>query len=123
MTEKNMHRAQVVVFGLAALHVAAIAVALLRHAAAGAELVPAALVPHLVLAVLLPVRALKLRTGQTKSRVVLTIVLAIQLVAAVAGVPGYDAWALAIQAGSAVLEAAALALLWLPARRQVALGR
>jgi hypothetical protein len=123
MTEKNMNRAQAVVFGIAALHVVAIAVALLRHAAAGAELLPAALVPHLVLAVLLPVRALKLRSGKPKARVVLTIVLAIQLVAAVAGVPGYDAWTLAIQAGSAALEFAALALLWLPGRQQVALGR
>ncbi|GAA4257051.1 hypothetical protein [Dactylosporangium darangshiense] len=123
MTEKNMNRAQAVVFGIAALHVVAIAVALLRHAAGGADLVPAALVPHLVLAVLLPVRALKLRTGRPKARVVLTLVLAVQLVAAVAGVPGYDAWALAIQACSVALEVAALALLWVPGRQQVALGR
>jgi hypothetical protein len=50
-------------------------------------------------------------------------VLAVQLAAAVLGVPGYDAWSLAIAAASFVLEAAALVLLWLPGRQQVALGR
>ena len=123
MTEKNLSRVQSVVFAIAALHVVAVVVMLLRHSLGGAALVPGALVPHLVLAWLLPVRARKLRSGKTSTRVVLTIVLAVQLAAAVLGVPGYDAWSLAIAAASFVLEAAALVLLWLPGRQQVALGR
>ncbi|WP_433053147.1 hypothetical protein [Dactylosporangium sp. CS-033363] len=126
MTEKNMNRTLAAVLAIAALHVLAIGVTLVALGSAGIG----AIVPHLVLAVLLPVRALKLRGGRPKARRILTLVLAIQVVAhvtlpsVIAQMPGYAVPLVALQALSLVCELAAIVFLWAPSRReQVALGR
>ncbi|WP_433211584.1 hypothetical protein ACQP00_50790 [Dactylosporangium sp. CS-047395] len=126
MTEKNMNRTLAAVLAIAALHVLAIGVTLVALGSAGIG----AIVPHLVLAVLLPIRALKLRGGRPKARRILTLVLAIQVVAhvtlpsVIAQMPGYAAPIIALQALSLVCELAAIVFLWAPSRReQVALGR
>ncbi|MER7279828.1 hypothetical protein ABT369_35850 [Dactylosporangium sp. NPDC000244] len=127
MTEKNMNRTLAAVLAIAALHVLAIGVTLVALGSAGIG----AVVPHLVLAVLLPLRAYKLRGGRPKTRRVLTLVLGIQMLAhaalpsVLAQMPGYAVPIVTLQALSLVCEVAAIVFLWAPAgrREQVALGR
>jgi hypothetical protein len=126
MTEKNLNRTIAAVLAIAALHVLAIGVTLLALGSAGIG----AVVPHLVLAVLLPIRAYKLRGGRPKARRILTFVLAIQILAhatlpgVLAQMPGYSTPIIALQAVSLLFEVGAIVLLWAPARRrQVVLGR
>jgi hypothetical protein len=75
-------------------------------------------IPHLVLAVLLPVRALRLRPGRPGSRVVLTVILCIQILAhatlpiTLKELPGYEPWIIVIQAVSLVFEVFALYTMW-----------
>ncbi|WP_433081226.1 hypothetical protein ACQP1P_45450 [Dactylosporangium sp. CA-052675] len=127
MTEKNMSRTLAAVLAIAALHVLAIGVTLVALGSAGIG----AAVPHLVLAVLLPLRAYKLRGGRPKARRILTLVLGIQILAhaalpgVIAQMPGYAVPIVALQALSLVGEVAAIVFLWAPAgpREQVAMGR
>jgi hypothetical protein len=86
-----------------------------------------AVLPHVVLAMLLTLRAWRLRNGRRSGRIALTVMLAIQVAAhaslpiVLAELPGYAAAVIAVQAVSLVFELAALWLLWSPeARRYVA---
>ncbi|GAA3449767.1 hypothetical protein GCM10018962_16000 [Dactylosporangium matsuzakiense] len=121
MTEKNVNRTLAAVLAIAALHVLAIGVALLALGPAGAGVI----VPHLVLAVLLPLRAYKLRGGRPKARRILTVVLGIQIVAhatlpgVIAQMPGYAVPIVVLQALSLVCEVAAIVFLWAPGRSGV----
>ncbi|WP_426508492.1 hypothetical protein ACPPVO_58510 [Dactylosporangium sp. McL0621] len=125
MTEKNVNRTLAAVLAIAALHVVAIGVTLVALGSAGVG----AVVPHLVLAVLLPLRAYKLRSGRPKARRILTVVLAIQIIAhvtlpgVIAQMPGYAAPIVALQALSLVAEVAAMVFLWAPAGAGVIQGR
>ncbi|MFI5915550.1 hypothetical protein [Dactylosporangium sp. NPDC051541] len=116
MTEKNMNRTLAAALAIAALHVLAMGVTYLALGSAGAG----AVVPHLVLAVLLPLRAYKLRSGRPKARRILTVVLGIQILAhamlpgVVAQMPGYAVPIITLQALSLVCEVAALVFLWAP---------
>src|SRR5512142_1787590 len=134
-----IRRTQYAVFAVAAVHVVAIALLLTHrdalHAGQSAlhpggdidALTRAALlqslVPHIVLAVLLPLRALRLADRRRKSRVVLTVVLGLQILAhatlpmVVRELPGYGGWIVAVQAVSLVFELGALACLWSPGAR------
>src|SRR4051794_23837489 len=109
MTEKNMNRTLAAAFAIAALHVLAIGVTVVALGGAAVGTV----VPHLVLAVLLPLRALKLRTGRPKARRMLTLVLGIQILghamlpSVIAQMPGYAVPIIALQALSLVCEVAA----------------
>src|SRR6266487_570589 len=75
-------------------------------------------VPHVVLAIVLPWRAYRLLSGRRSARVVLTALLAVQLAAhatlpmVLAVLPGYAGWVIAVQGFSLVFEVAALGLLW-----------
>jgi hypothetical protein len=81
-------------------------------------------IPHIVMAILLPMRAWRLRRGRRSSRLILTVVLAIQLVAhaslpiVLAELPGYGAAVIAVQGVSLVFELTALWLLWSPEARR-----
>jgi hypothetical protein len=75
-------------------------------------------VPHVIFAILLPLRAYRLRTGRSRARTILTVLLALQIAAhgtlpmVLKVLPGYGAWVIAVQAFSLVFEVAALWLLW-----------
>lgn len=77
-------------------------------------------VPHVVLAVVLPWRAYRLRSARPRSRTILTVLLALQLAAhatlpmVLAVLPGYAAWVIAVQGFSLAFEITALWLLWVP---------
>jgi hypothetical protein len=130
----NVRRAQFAVFAVAAIHVLALLLVLTHRdviaaalaaqhpgadtdALAGSAVLQSA-IPHVVLAILLPLRAWRVRDGQRRSRLILTIVLIVQLAAhatlpmVLAELPGYGAWVIAVQAVSLVFEVAALCLLW-----------
>jgi hypothetical protein len=78
-------------------------------------------VPHVVLPVILTVRALALRSGRSRRRVFLTVLLCIQLAAHATFplqrqmLPSFTGWLLLVQGFSLVFELAALVLLWAPA--------
>jgi hypothetical protein len=132
-----VRRAQVAVVAVAAIHVLAL-VLILDHRDVIAAAVAAAhptgdadaltrsaltqsIVPHVVLALLLPLRAARLRGGRPGTRRFLTAILVIQLLAhatlpiVLAELPGYGGWVIAVQAASLVFEVAALSWLWTPA--------
>jgi hypothetical protein len=112
---------------VAAVHVAALAL-IVTHRDVIAGALPAGadvgaavqqmVIPHIVLAILLPLRALRLRGGRPRARIVLTIVLMIQIAAhltlpmVLRELPGYGAWVIAIQGFSLIFEVSALVLLW-----------
>jgi hypothetical protein len=129
-----IRRTQYAVFAVAAIHVAALLLILTHGSAirtgqaslhpggdldtlARAALVQLAL-PHLLFAVLLPIRARRLAHTRAKSRVVLTVVLAVQIASSamisttIAQLPGCRGWIIALQAVSLVFELSALAFLW-----------
>jgi hypothetical protein len=133
----TLRRAQYAVFVVAAIHVVALLLILWHRdviaasvAAHHPELTGAALdklssstvmqsvIPHVVLAVLLPLRAWRLRRGRRWTQLFLTVLLAIQVAAhatlpiVLAELPGYGAAVVAVQAVSLVFEVAALGLLW-----------
>src|SRR3954468_1791249 len=130
----SLRRAQLAIFAVAAIHVLALALVVThRDVIAGAiaaqhpgadvdALANAAVwqsaIPHIVLAILLPLRALRLRNGRRSSRIILTVVLGIQLLAhaslpvTLSQLPGYGPWVIAVQAFSLVFEVTALVLLW-----------
>jgi hypothetical protein len=128
-----LRRAQYAVYAVAAIHVVALLLivqhrdvieAAVAAKNAGADVNGAVLqsvIPHIILAVLLPLRALRLRSGRRKSRTVLTVVLAIQLAAhatlpmVLGELPGYAVAVIAVQAVSLAFEITALCLLWSPA--------
>jgi len=134
-----IRRTQYAVFAVAAVHVVAIALLLTHRDALHAgqpALHPGAdidaltraallqsLIPHIVLAVVLPIRALRLADRRRRSRVVLTVVMGLQVLAhatvpmAVRELPGYGGWIVAVQAVSLVFEVGALAYLWSPSAR------
>jgi hypothetical protein len=134
-----IRRTQYAVFVVAAVHVAAIGLLLTHRDALHAgqlalhpdgdigALTEAALlqslIPHVVLAVLLPLRALRLADGRRRSRIFLTVLLSVQILAhatapmVVRELPGYGGWIVAVQAVSLVFEAGALAYLWSPSAR------
>jgi hypothetical protein len=130
----SVRRAQLAIFAVAAIHVLALALVLTHRdviagalaashpgadagALAGAAVWQAA-IPHIVLAVLLPLRARRLGNGKPASRIIVTVVLGVQLLAhaslpmTLGELPGYGAWVIAVQAVSLVFEVAALVLLW-----------
>jgi hypothetical protein len=130
----NVRRAQLAVFAVAAIHVLALLLVLMHRdvisaalaaqhpgaeadALAGSAVLQSAL-PHVILAILLPLRALRLRNGRRSTRLILTVVLIIQIAAhatlpmVLAELPGYGAWVIAVQAVSLMFEVAALYLLW-----------
>jgi hypothetical protein len=129
-------RVQYAVYAVAAIHVVALALILTHRdvmTTAFAASHPGqdpngavwqSVLPHVVLAILLPLRARRLRSGRPRARVVLTVVLAIQILAhatlpmVLAELPGYGAQVIAVQAVSLVFEIAALVLLWSPAARR-----
>lgn len=130
----SVRRAQFAVAAVGAIHVLALLLVLThrdviadalaaQHPGADATALAAsavwqAAIPHVVLAVLLPLRAWRLRNGRPSSRIVLTVVLGVQLLAhaslpiVLGQLPGYGAWVIAVQAVSLVFEVAALVLLW-----------
>jgi hypothetical protein len=130
----SVRRTQLAIFAVAAIHVLALALVLThRGVIAGAiaaqhpgadvdalanSAVWQAAVPHVVLAILLPLRAWRLRNGRRSSRVIVTVVLGIQLLAhaslpmTLGELPGYGPWVIAVQAVSFVFEVTALVLLW-----------
>jgi hypothetical protein len=125
-----VRRSQYAVFVVAAIHIVAIALILMHrddlHPGPNDDvngLLLQSLVPHVILAILLPLRALRLARGRRKSRTVLTVVLAVQILAhatlpmVMRELPGYGGWIIAVQAVSFVFEVAALAYLWSPAAR------
>jgi len=139
----QLRKAQYAVIVVAAIHVVALflilthrdviagAIAAAHPSATGAELdkltsaaLTQSIIPHVVLAVLLPLRAWRLRGGRRFGQWFLTVVLAIQLAAhaslpiVLAELPGYGAAVIAVQAVSLVFEVAALWLLWTPAARR-----
>lgn len=130
----SVRRTQLAIFAVAAIHVLALALVLSHRnviagalaashpgadvdALAGAAVWQAA-IPHVVLAILLPLRALRLRNGKRSSRIFVTVALGIQLLAhaslpmTLGELPGYGPWVIAVQALSLVFEVAALVLLW-----------
>ena len=129
-----LRRAQQAVYVVAAIHgLALILVLTHRDVIAGAlaaqhpgadigALTDAAVwqsvIPHVVLAILLPRRALRLASGRPSARIVLTVVLGIQVAAhatlpmVLAELPGYGVWIIGLQAVSLVFELVALRLLW-----------
>jgi hypothetical protein len=130
----SVRRTQLAIFAVAAIHVLALALVLTHRdvitgalaashpgadadALAGAAVWQAA-IPHIVLAVLLPLRAVRLGNGKRSSRIIVTVVLGVQLLAhaslpmTLGELPGYGAWVIAVQAISLVFEVAALVLLW-----------
>jgi hypothetical protein len=144
MTTKTLptavRRSQLAVFAVAAIHVVALVLLYSHrdviHAAIAAQhpgadvdaLADSALwqsiVPHVVLAILLPVRALRLASGRKRSRTILTVILGIQIAAhatlpmVLNELPGYAMPVVLVQAVSFVFEVSALVLLWSgPARR------
>jgi hypothetical protein len=130
----QLRRTQYAVGVVAAIHVMALALVLLhRDVIAGAMAVQhpggdiealttaavlQAVFPHAILALVLPLRAKRLATGRPSSRIVLTVMLAIQVAAhatlpmVLAELPGYAPWVIGVQAVSLVFELAALRLLW-----------
>jgi hypothetical protein len=130
----TVRRAQFAIAAVAAIHVLALLLVLTHRdviagaiaaqhpgadvTALAASAVWQAAIPHIVLAVLFPLRAWRLRNGRPSSRIVLTVVLGIQLLAhaslpmVLGELPGYGVWVIAIQAVSLVFEIAALVLLW-----------
>ena len=130
----NVRRAQFAIAAVAAIHVLALLLVLThqdviagalaaQHPGADVDTLAEAAVwqsaiPHIVLAILLPLRARRLGNGQPKSRIVLTIVLGIQLLAhaslpmVLGELPGYGFAVIAVQAVSLVFEVTALVLLW-----------
>jgi len=130
----SVRRTQLAIFAVAAIHVLALALVLTHrdviagalaasHPGADADALAGAAVwhaaiPHIVLAVLLPLRARRLGNGKQSSRIIVTVVLGLQLLAhaslpmTLGQLPGYGAWVIAVQAVSLVFEVAALALLW-----------
>jgi hypothetical protein len=78
-------------------------------------------VPHVVLALVLPWRAWALRSGRRSARIILTVLLGLQLLAhatlpvVLRELPGYAGWVIAVQAFSLVFELLALWLIWVPA--------
>jgi hypothetical protein len=130
----SLRRAQLAIFAVAAIHVLALILVLThrdviagalagQHPGADADALANAAVwqaaiPHIVLAILLPLRALRLRSGKRSSRIIVTVVLGIQLAAhaslpmTLSELPGYGGWVIAVQAVSLVFEVAALVLLW-----------
>jgi hypothetical protein len=76
------------------------------------------LIPHVILPVVFVLRGRRLLEGKGRTRVVITALLGLQLVAHATlpiqlhYVPGYGAWLVAVQAFSLVFELAALWLLW-----------
>jgi hypothetical protein len=132
-----VRRVQYAVLVVAVIHVLALVLVLLhRDVIAGAmaaahptgdvdaltdAAVKQAVIPHVVLAILLPLRAWRLRRGRTGARTFLTVVLIIQVLAhltlpmVLAELPGYAGWVIAVQAVSLVFELAALWWLWTPA--------
>lgn len=83
--------------------------------------VVSSVVPHILLPLLLLWRAYRLRQGRPSSRIWITVLLVIQLLAhatlpmVLAVLPGYEGWVIAVQAFSLVFELATLWLLWVPA--------
>ncbi|WP_433063732.1 hypothetical protein [Dactylosporangium sp. CS-033363] len=134
-----IRRSQYAVFGVATVHVAAIVLLLTHRDAMHAgqlalhpggdidALTKAALlqslVPHVIFAVLLPLRALRLTRGRRSGRTVLTAVLTLQIAAhatlpmVTRELPGYGGWIIAVQALSFLFEIAALVYLWSPSAR------
>jgi hypothetical protein len=130
----SLRRAQLAIFAVAAIHVLALVLVLThrdviaaalaaQHPGADADTLANAAVwqaaiPHIVLAVVLPLRAWRLRNGRRSSRIIVTAVLGIQLLAhaslpmTLSELPGYGASVIAVQAVSLVFEVAALVLLW-----------
>ena len=129
-----IRRTQTAVLVVAAIHVVAL-VLVLQHqdviSAALAAQRPGAdigaltratvlqsVIPHVVLAVLLPIRAFRLNPAKPGSRIVLTVVLGVQILAhatlpmVTRELPGYGPWIIAVQAVSLVFEVAALCNLW-----------
>jgi len=140
---KTLRRAQYAVVVVAAIHVVALAliwmhrdliaasVATQHPQLTGADLdaltrstIMQSIIPHVVLAVLLPLRAWRLRQGRRSTQVVLTVILCLQVAAhaslpiVLAELPGYGAAVIAVQAVSLLFELAALWLLWTPESRR-----
>ena len=138
-TPPHLRSAVAAVFVVAAVHVAALIliglhVDVIRGSVAAAhpgidagrlsELtgtqVLSSVVPHVLLVVLLSWRAWRLRSGRPRTRIVVTILLAVQLLAhatlptVLRMLPGYGGWVTGVQAFSLVFELAALWLLWAP---------
>jgi hypothetical protein len=135
-----LRRVQYAVAVVAAIHVVALLLILLHRdvisAAVAArnpggdvdkltsDAVLQGVIPHVVLAVVLPLRALRLRDGRGSARTWLTVLLAIQLLAhaslpiVLAELPGYGPWVIGVQTFSLLFEVTALWLLWTPQARR-----
>jgi hypothetical protein len=130
----SVRRAQLAIAAVAAIHVLALILVLThrdviagalaaQHPGADADALAGAAVwqaaiPHIVLAILLPLRARRLGNGKRWTRIIVTVVLGVQLLAhatlpmTLSELPGYGGWVIAVQAVSFVFEVAALAQLW-----------
>lgn len=135
-----VQRARWCVTVVAAIHVVALALILThadtiraaladQHPALGGalldsqarQLVLQSAIPHVVLAVVLTIRARTLLSGRSRARTVLTALLALQLLAhatlpiTLHELPGLGAAVIAVQGTSLVFEVTALILMWRPA--------